>query len=72
MDIPNWLLNLINSKTRFNSVQKKKSISIYKKKPLQVGLYKIEFRIREIRISSKTNLKEAFLSSTWTQEIKQQ
>ena len=32
---------------------------------LQVGLYKVEFRILEIRISGETNLKKHFLSGNW-------
>ena len=31
----------------------------------QVGLYKVEFRILEIRISGETNLKKHFLSGNW-------
>ena len=30
-----------------------------------VGLYKVEFRILEIRISGETNLKKHFLSGNW-------
>ena len=32
---------------------------------LQLGLYKVEFRILEIRISGETNLKKHFLSGNW-------
>ena len=32
---------------------------------IQVGLYKVEFRILEIRISGETNLKKHFLSGNW-------
>ena len=31
----------------------------------QLGLYKVEFRILEIRISGETNLKKHFLSGNW-------
>ena len=32
---------------------------------IQLGLYKVEFRILEIRISGETNLKTHFLSGNW-------
>ena len=32
---------------------------------LWIGLYKVEFRILEIRISGETNLKKHFLSGNW-------
>ena len=32
---------------------------------LGLGLYKVEFRILEIRISGETNLKKHFLSGNW-------
>ena len=32
---------------------------------LHIGLYKVEFRILEIRISGETNLKKHFLSGNW-------
>ena len=32
---------------------------------MQLGLYKVEFRILEIRISGDTNLKKHFLSGNW-------
>ena len=32
---------------------------------LEVGLYKVEFRILEIRISGETNLKTHFLPGNW-------
>ena len=32
---------------------------------LGIGLYKVEFRILEIRISGETNLKKHFLSGNW-------
>ena len=32
---------------------------------LELGLYKVEFRILEIRISGETNLKKHFLSGNW-------
>ena len=32
---------------------------------LVLGLYKVEFRILEIRISGETNLKTHFLSGNW-------
>ena len=31
----------------------------------QLGLYKVQFRILEIRISGETNLKTHFLSGNW-------
>ena len=31
----------------------------------RLGLYKVEFRILEIRISGETNLKKHFLSGNW-------
>ena len=33
-----------------------------------IGLYKVEFRILEIRISGETNLKMHFLSGNWIQK----
>ena len=32
---------------------------------VQLGLYKVEFRILEIRISGDSNLKKHFLSGNW-------
>ena len=32
---------------------------------IRLGLYKVEFRILEIRISGETNLKKHFLSGNW-------
>ena len=38
---------------------------IYTHDLIQLGLYKVEFRILEIRISGETNLKKHFLSGNW-------
>ena len=38
---------------------------LYPSTRLQLGLYKVEFRILEIRISGETNLKTHFLSGNW-------
>ena len=35
----------------------------------QLGLYKVEFRILEIRISGETNLKKHFLSGNWIRKV---
>ena len=45
--------------------QRKKDKKKHNGNAWYLGLYKVEFRILEIRISGETNLKKHFLSGNW-------